>query len=200
MATLAMFLQETGQIASGNGRLLIFIFIGLVAVSMAVLAIVVISLAIKISRTMKELGATAVEFKAKLLPLIDSATEVSVASKELLRDAAPKVKSITANLERASELLVETTGVVRASVQQVDKTIADANVRTQQQIARVDGMVTAALTTTTEIVETISNGIRVPVQKIAGIASQLRYGVEGILAKVRSKAAGGPFGNGSGGE
>jgi D-ribose pyranose/furanose isomerase RbsD len=195
MATLAMWFQET--VNSGNGRLWIVFFIGLVAVSMAVLSIVVISVAIKVATTMKELGATAVEFKVKLLPLIDSAMEVSVASHVLLKDAAPKVKAITANLERASEMLVETSGVVRASAQQFDLTIADANMRTQRQVARIDDMVTAVLTTTTEIVETVSNGIRVPAQKIAGIATQLRYGIEGIYAKVKSRVPGPPFSNGS---
>jgi hypothetical protein len=39
-------------------------------------------------------------------------------------------------------------------------------------------------------VETVSNSIRVPAQKIAGIASQLRYGLEGIYAKVRSRGPG----------
>jgi hypothetical protein len=196
MATLAMWFQET--VSSGNGRLWIIFFIGLVAVSMAVLSIVVISVAIKVMAAMKELGATAVEFKAKLLPLIDSAMEVSVASQALLKDAAPKVKAITANLEKASEMLAETSGVVRASAQQFDLTIADANVRTQRQVARIDDMVTVALTTASEVVETVSDGIRVPVQKIAGIATQLRYGLEGIYAKIRSKAPGAPFGNGHG--
>jgi hypothetical protein len=193
MATLAMWFQE--WVSSGNGRLWIIFFIGLVAVSMAVLSIVVISVAIKVATAMKELGATAVEFKAKLLPLIDSAMEVSVASQALLRDAAPKVKKITANLEKASDMLAETSGVVRASAQQFDLTIADANVRAQRQVARIDDMVTVVMTTTQEIVEAVSHGIRMPVQTIAGIASQLRYGVEGILASVKSKV---PFGNGSG--
>jgi hypothetical protein len=165
---------------------------------MAVLSIVVISVAIKVARTMKELGAAAVEFKAKLLPLIDSAMEVSVASQALLKDAAPKVKTITANLEKASEMLAETSGVVRASAQQFDLTIADANVRAQRQVARIDDMVTAVMTTASEVVETVSDGIRVPVQKIAGIAAQLRYGVEGIYATIKSKAPGSPFGNGQG--
>jgi hypothetical protein len=108
----------------------------------------------------------------------------------LLDATAPKVKLIGDNLARASDMLVETSEVVRTSALRFEQTIADANYRTQRQVARVDGMVTAALTTTTEIVETIGNGIRVPTQKIMGIATQLRYGLEGLYAKVKSKVPG----------
>jgi hypothetical protein len=73
-------------------------------------------------------------------------------------------------------------------VAQFDSTIADVNMRTQRQVARVDGMVTAALTTTAEVAEAIGNGIRVPAQKIAVMVSQAKALVEGLLAKIKSKA------------
>jgi acyl transferase domain-containing protein len=69
-------------------------------------------------------------------------------------------------------------------------TIADVNRRAQKQVARVDEMVTATLATTAEIAETISNGVRVPVQIIASIAGQAKTVVEGALAAVKAFAAG----------
>ncbi|MGD0797573.1 MAG: hypothetical protein ABR910_07600 [Acidobacteriaceae bacterium] len=193
---LAMLFQETYMFSSGNAKLLM-IFIGLVAVSMVVQAIVMVVLAAKTTGLMKGVSATAEELKAKLLPLIDTVTEVSQSAQELLQQTTPKIHVISDNLVKASDALVETSNVVRASARQFDLTIADANVRTQRQVARIDDMVTAVLTTTTEIVGSMSNSIRVPAQKIAGIASQLRYGFEGIYAKVRSKMPGSPFSNGS---
>jgi methyl-accepting chemotaxis protein len=196
MATLAVWLQETYSFSSGNAKLLM-IFVGLVAVAMVVLAIAVIALAIKVAGTIKELSATALDVKTKLMPLLESVTEVSHTSQELLRENAPKVKAITDNLVKTSDLLVETSMVVRGSAQQFDKTITDVNLRTQHQVARIDGMVTTVLSTTSEIVETIDHGIRAPAQKIAGMASQLRYGIEGIIAKIKARAAGPPSGNGN---
>jgi hypothetical protein len=82
--------------------------------------------------------------------------------------------------------LVETSDLVRGTAQHFERTLADANLRTQRQMARVDGMVSAALTATVEIVETVSNGIRVPVQKIAAMAGHAKLLAEGLLAKVKS--------------
>jgi methyl-accepting chemotaxis protein len=194
MAMLAMWFQETYTFSSGNAKLLMA-FIALVAVSMFVQAIVTISVSLKAAKAMKDLAATAEEFKTKALPLItkalpliDAAMDMGHTAHTLLNETAPKVKLITDNL-------VETTNVVRHSAQEFDRTIADANMRTQRQVARVDGMVTAALTTTAEIVETVGNGIRGPVKKIAEIASQAKSAVEGVVARMKSAAAKSPFAN-----
>jgi methyl-accepting chemotaxis protein len=189
MAMLATWFQESYTFSSGNAKLLM-VFIGLVAASMVVQAIVMVVLAARAAGLIKGMSASADEVKAKLLPLIDTVKDVSQSAQELMQQTTPKVNVITDNLVKASDVLVETSNVVRASAEQFDITIADANVRAQRQVARIDGMVTAVLATTTEVVETVSNGIRVPAQKIAGIATQLRYGLEGIYAKVRSKVPG----------
>jgi methyl-accepting chemotaxis protein len=188
MTMLAMWFQETYTFSSGNAKLLMA-FIALVAISMLVQAIVTISVSIKAAKAMKDLAATAEEFKTKALPLIDSMRDMGHTAHKLLHDTAPKVKVITDNLVETSNTLVETSNVVRHSAQEFDKTIADANIRTQRQVARVDGMVTATLNTTAEIVETVSNGIRVPAQKIAAIAGQAKSALEGMLARFKSMGA-----------
>jgi hypothetical protein len=50
-------------------------------------------------------------------------------------------------------------------------------------------MVTAALTATVEVVETIGNGIRVPAQKIASLAGHAKRLAEGLLAGIKSYAS-----------
>ena len=64
---------------------------------------------------------------------------------------APKVKIITENL-------VETSHVVRSKAAEFDVTASDVNARTRAQVARVDGMVTSVLNTTTEITDTSAEG------------------------------------------
>lgn len=187
MTMLAMWFQESYTFSSGNAKLLIA-FIALVAISMFVQAVVTIAVALKAAKAMKDLAATADEFKTKALPLIDAAMDMGHTAHTLLHDTAPKVRLITDNL-------LETSNVVRHTAQEFDKTLADANLRTQRQVARVDGMVTAALTTTAEVTESIANGIRVPVQKMVVIATQAKYVLEGIFARVKSMAAKSPFAN-----
>jgi len=175
MATicLAMNLQQP-DLATTNR--LIMIFIGMIAVAAVALAIALIVVAMKAVGAVKALTATAEDMKAKVLPLLDVATDIGKTGREMLHDAAPKVKVITTNL-------METSDAARSAAKQVDATITDVNQRTQKQVARVDGMVTAALTTTAEVVETVANGIKGPVQRVAAMAGQAWYAAEGLLAR-----------------
>jgi ABC-type transporter Mla subunit MlaD len=192
MATmfLATWLQDADLVRTNH---LIMIFVGLVAVAMVAMAIAMIGVAVTAAKAVKGMTTSIGELKEKVLPLIDVVTEISKSSHALLNDSAPKVKHITDNLVTVSDTLAETSKSARAVVQQVEVTVTDANMRTQRQVARVDRMVTAALTTVAEVAETISNGIRVPAQKIAVMLTQAKLVGEGMLAKLKSMAAGSPF-------
>jgi uncharacterized protein YoxC len=187
MATLgfAMWLQEPDP---ARTNFLIMIFIGLVAVAMVGMMIALVVVAVTASKAIKGFNATTAELTGKVLPLLEVAMEMSRTGQALLNDTAPKVKHITDSLVDASDTLAETSKAARSAVQQFDTTIVDINVRTRQQVARVDGMVTSALTATIEAVETISRGLRIPTQKIAAAAGQAKAFAEGLLAKVRSAA------------
>jgi len=193
MATtcFAMWLLQSD--VEGTNRL-IMIFIGIIAVAIAGVAIVLMIAGFKALKTIKELGVAAQEFKGKILPLIDEATHVSKISRQLIEDAGPKVKTITENLARTSATLVDVSHTAKSAVQKIEMTVDDANQRAQRQVARVDGMVSSALTTTSEIVDSINHGIRVPAQKIAAAATQAKYFAEGLMAKIKTMAANSPFG------
>jgi len=188
MATMSFAIWVQAPDLASTNRL-IMIFIGLVALFMAAMAIALIAIAVVASKAVKGLNATVDELKGKVLPLIDVATDISKTSKSVLEDAAPKVKVITDNLVTASETLAETSKSAKAAVLQFDTTITDVNLRAQKQVARVDGMLTSALTATSELAEAIGNGIRVPAQKIAAMASQAKLMAEGIFARIRAAAA-----------
>ncbi len=195
MATmsLAMWLQDADP--NGN-RHLIILAIGLIAFAIAAIAVVMVVIAIKAMRTVRELGETVEAVKAKMLPLMDEVFAISRTTRVLLEDAAPKVKIISENLVKTSDTLVDTSRIARGAVQQMEVTISDANRRAQRQVARVDGMVSAALTTTAEVADTISNGIRVPAQKLAEMVHQAKTVAEGLVDKVKRMTAGSPFGSG----
>lgn len=178
---LAMWFQGTDAVSEINTNLLT-IFIGLVALAMLVQATALIVLAAKSVKAIKGLAETVDELKQKALPLIDSATEISRSAQSLVTETAPKVRAIADNL-------LETSDLVRGTAQHFEETLADANLRTQRQVARVDGMVTAALTATVDVVETIGNGIRGPAQKIASMAGQAKRFAEGLLAGIKSYAS-----------
>jgi uncharacterized protein YoxC len=194
MATMcfAMWLQDTDPTGT---RHLILLAIGLMAVAIAVMAVIMVAIAVKALKAIKDVSSTADEVKSKLMPLLDEVLQISKTSRVLLEDAAPKVKIISDNLVRTTETLVETSKVARGTVQRIDMTVTDANLRAQRQVARVDGMVTAALTTTQEVADTIAHGIKIPAQRIAVMLTQAKFVAEGLLAKVKGMAAASPFGS-----
>jgi ABC-type transporter Mla subunit MlaD len=146
-------------------------------------AIVMMAVAIKSMGTIKTLAATVEELKDKALPLLAQATELTATAQAMVRDAAPKVKAITDNLVDASDS-------VRTTAEQFGQTMTDVNLRTQRQVARVDGMLTATLTATSELADTIAEGIRVPALKIAAMATQAKAAVEGLVGRAKSMGAG----------
>jgi uncharacterized protein YoxC len=177
---LAMWLQDAD---AANTRRLAFYLILLIAVAVAGMAVVLVVFALKAFKMIRDLATTADELKGKILPLLSEATILAKSGRELLEEATPKVKIITDNLVKTSDTLAETSRSARAVVAQFDTTLTDVNIRTQRQVARVDTMVTAALTTTAEVAEAISNGIRVPVQRIAGMAGAARVVLEGLFSR-----------------
>ncbi|HXE08956.1 MAG TPA: hypothetical protein VN612_13730 [Acidobacteriaceae bacterium] len=184
--TLALWLQQSDLALTNR---LIMILIGLIVLAALCLGIVLIVVAVKAVKVLRDFGAAAEEFKGKMLPLLDVAAEVGRTSRDLLTDAAPKIKVITTNFVETSESLKETSKTAKAVVQHCDTTIADANMRAQRQVARVDGMVTAALNTTAEVVEAIGHGLKAPAQRIAILAGQARNLAEGFFAKLRARRA-----------
>src|ERR1700722_12853530 len=105
---------ESDSISAGNTRLLM-IFIGIVALSMLSQAIIFAFMALGAKRTQARVLAIAEELRTRALPILAS-------SEELIKETAPKVKTITDNL-------LETSHVVRAKAHQFDVTLTDANRR-----------------------------------------------------------------------
>ena len=187
MATVSLAMWFQSDLAITNR--LITVLIGLIGIAVLGLSIVLIVVAVKAMKAIKELGASAEEFKTKMMPLLDVAADVGRTSRDLLADAAPKIKVITANFVETSETMKAASLTAKSVVEHCDTTIADANLRAQKQVARVDGMVTAALNTTAEVVEAVGHGLKVPAQHIAVLAGQARSFVESFIGKIRARRA-----------
>jgi hypothetical protein len=103
---------------------------------------------------------------------------VIMSTQEILRDSGPKVKIITENL-------VETSHVVRSKAQEFDVTASDLNLKARAQAARVDGMVTGVLNTTTEISETLQRAVKVPVREFAGLVNGFKGGLDVLVGRAK---------------
>jgi methyl-accepting chemotaxis protein len=165
-----MWMQDPNSLSSGNSTLLM-IFVGIVAASMTAQAVALIVMAIGAAKARKRGLEIAEEVRTKAMPIIHDAHE-------MIRDMAPKVKVITENL-------VETSHTIRGKAQEFDVTATDLNRRAQAQVARVDGIVTSVLNTTTDVAETIQRGIRVPLREISGVVNGLKAGIDVLVGRAK---------------
>lgn len=164
---------QNDSISAGNTKWLM-IFIGLVAVSMAIQAVVVIAAAVAAMKTQKRVLAIAEELHTRATPIINSA-------EDMVRETLPKIKIISDNV-------VVATGVVKAKAQEFDSTLTDVNVKTRAQVARVDGMVSTALTATGALAEMIHQGIRTPVKEALGLVNGFKAAIDVLMSKSKGFA------------
>jgi len=90
-------------------------------------------------KTKKELTALLRELHGRALPLIDT-------TNDLIQENAPRIRTIAKNM-------VETSHIVREKAVEMDSVVSDATRRAKAQTARVDGLVTNAITRTESITE-----------------------------------------------
>jgi hypothetical protein len=164
---------QNDSISAGNTRLLM-IFVGVVAISMFTQAVVVIVAAIGATKTQKRVLAIAEEFRIRATPIIDRA-------EDLVKETLPKIRTISDNLVEASE-------VVKAKAHEFDSTLTDVNQKTKAQVARVDGMVSTALTATGALAEMIHKGIRTPVVEVVGVINGFKAGIDVLMSKSKGFA------------
>lgn len=171
----AMWLQDPDSLSSGNSRLLM-IFVGMVAVALIVQAIALIAMAVGAAKARKRGLEIVEEVRLKLMPIMDN-------THNFIQDNAPKVKIITENF-------AETSHVIRAKAQEFDVTASDLNAKTRAQAARVDGIVTSALNTTTDVAETIQRGIKIPLREVSGIINGVKAGLDVLVGRVKGPGSG----------
>jgi hypothetical protein len=171
----AMWLQDPDSLSSGNSKLLM-VFVGMVAVALIVQAIALIAMAVGAAKARKRGLEIVEEVRLKLMPIMDN-------THTFIQDTAPKVKIITENF-------VETSHVVRAKAQEFDVTASDLNAKTRAQAARVDGIVTSALNTTTDVAETIQRGIKIPLREVSGIINGVKAGLDVLVGRAKGFGSG----------
>ncbi len=170
-------MQDAGSLSSGNSRLLM-IFVGMVAIAMVVQAIVVVVAAVGAAKASKRGLELAEELREKMLPLI-------MTTHEILRDSGPKMKVITDNL-------LETSHIVRSKAVEFDATATEMNMKARAQAARVDGMVSGVLDTTSEISQTIQRAVKVPVKEFAGLVNGFKAGLDVLVGRAKEFGRGRP--------
>jgi hypothetical protein len=109
--------------------------------------------------------------EAKISPMVDK-------THALVEQLGPKVHTITTNVEQISYTVRSKVDEFSVTADELNRTVKDANKRTQAQVARVDGIVNEALHSAQNVSRTVQESVRKPVQQIAGIIAGVKRGIE----------------------
>jgi hypothetical protein len=148
---------------------LLVVFIAVAAVSILMQAGFTIAIFIGARKAQKKMMGLADDVRLHALPAI-------IASRDLIQDLTPKLRTITENLTAVST-------TVRAKTDKVGGLVGDVTDRAQVQAKRVDGMVKTTLDQLTSAVQAIEHGVAVPVRQVSGILNGLRAGVDVLRKK-----------------
>ena len=170
-----MWLQDPDSLSSGNSKLLM-VFVAMVAVALIVQAIALIAMAVGAAKARKRGLEIVEELRTKMMPILDS-------SHDFIQHVGPKVKIITENF-------VETSHVIRSKAQDFDVTASDLNSKTRAQVARVDGIMTSVLNTTSDISDTVQRGIKVPLREVSGLINGLKAGLDVLVGRAKGFGSG----------
>jgi hypothetical protein len=147
------------------------IFVGIVAVAVVVGFLGMCVAGIQLLRLMVKAEQLAERLEGKFSPMIDK-------THALVEELGPKIRTITTNTEQISYTVRSKVEEFSVTADELNRTVKDANKRTQAQVARVDGLVNEALYSAQHVSRTVQDSVRKPVQQIAGIIAGVKKGVE----------------------
>src|SRR6185437_1424325 len=163
------FLQDDGVVR--HDMHLMVIFMGIIMAGVLIGFIGVSIAGVFALRLMYRLQEMAERMEGKISPVVDK-------TRVLVEELGPKVRMITTNVEQISYTVRSKVDEFGSTADEINRTVKDANKRTQAQVAHVDGMVSEALQTVQNVSRTVQDSVRKPVQQIAGIIAGVKRGVE----------------------
>jgi len=188
----AVVWQDT--ITSQDGHLLM-IFVGVAAFALVGEVLLLIGMALGARKMKKEIDGHIEQLNAKVQPLIDRAIPFLDKSNTLVADLTPQLKEISQNASRISGNVDEISGIVRAklvefsptlsaaneTLKEANETVREANQKTQQQVTRVNGMVSNVLDATEQMGRAIRHSVTQPVREVSGIMGGVKVAFQTFL-------------------
>jgi methyl-accepting chemotaxis protein len=148
------------------------IFTAVTSIGVLLQAFVLLGIYLGIRKTTKKLEDLADEGSVHLLPTI-------AASRKIVEDLAPKIKTISTNL-------VETSNALREEAEQVRVAVDDVVGRTRGQAAKVDELLTGTLNGVAHAASSLQEGLAVPLRQLHGVLNGIRAGLDVLRQKNRN--------------
>jgi ABC-type transporter Mla subunit MlaD len=150
-----------------TGSTLFLVFTGVVTFAVALQTIVLVVFAVAAKAAQAKIMEQAERLQAEVHTIVESTANLM----ETLNDLTPRVRAITENVQKASEVL-------RQQVDHIDGVVTDITGKTRHQVSRVDGMVTDTLDVIARGTRTIQDNIMAPLRQIGGWMNTIRTALD----------------------
>lgn len=186
LSAFAMFLQDNGTLASDVHSMMIAQWIMAAFCVLLILGLLgaVVAVMVVVGKVKKQVNALTKTVEAKAMPLVAQGQDIAGKVQEIIADLKPKIASVSSDVTHISSVVKNKVDEAGQTFTQVNSTVQDVNVKSKAQVARVNGMVSEALTTTEQISRSIQHGIQVPIQKIAGWVAAAKSGIETLSERI----------------
>ena len=114
----------------------------------------------------------------KVMRVVDEALPAISASKELLEDIGPKLKTATANLTEVSE-------TVRHEAKYVSETVDEVLAKVNTQLNRVDRIVTSTFDAVDHVTGSVEGALSSSGRRFSGVINGVKTGVEVFFGSKR---------------
>lgn len=190
LSSAMAFLQtDTSTVANDQHLLMIFTAIG--AISLAVLAIVmlvggaVVGMgALKVLKDVKEIAD---DVRGKTMPVLQKASALIDKANVLTDELTPRIHSVSADVVHITAVVREKVDEVGVTVSQMNRTAAAATEKTRGQVDHVDRMFSSVLTTTEDVTNTVVHSIKMPIKQVAGLVTGVRVALETLVKNFSGK-------------
>ncbi|MHB1743619.1 MAG: hypothetical protein ACYCPO_03650 [Acidobacteriaceae bacterium] len=150
-----------------TGSTVFLVFTGVVTFAVVLQTIILIVFAVAAKAAQAKIMEQADRLQAEVHTIVESTAGLM----ETLDDLTPRVRAITENVQKTSEVL-------RQQVDHIDGVVTDITGKTRHQVSRVDGMVTDTLDVIARGTRTIQDNIMAPLRQIGGWMNTIRTALD----------------------
>jgi ABC-type transporter Mla subunit MlaD len=157
-----------------TGSVVFLVFTGVVTFAVLLQTIVLIAIIVTARTSQRKIMEQVDRLQDQLNPVLAAARGLM----ETLDDITPRVRTITENVQTASDRL-------RQQVDHIDTVVKDVTGKTRSQVSRVDGMVTDTLDGIARGTRTIQDNIMAPLRQIGGWMNTVRTTLDILSGRER---------------
>jgi hypothetical protein len=180
---------------NSNTEMLLMIFIGITAVAVLLQACVLLAMFLVMRKALAAGKEEAAEFRAKLVPVIDSSKilldsghEVIRSAKDLVNGAHSMIAGLSPHLESAATELEEMARDIHRKANQLQVAVDEVTLKAQRQVNRVDQMATTTLNRLERFGSLVNDAVNVPVRQLSGFIAAAKAVVGTLRTPAQARA------------